>query len=296
MIEKNGAYKLNKRIKDDTFNVDKISSYYLSLQVNHSLFRFCVTDTERNRCLLLEDFQLNNITSPDQLIKVLGEIYDDHHILQAGYWKSIKLAIKNPYFSLVPNALFDKEFLKEYLELNCLVKKDGTEEILYYKQNSTDAVNIFPADKKILDWFIKSYPTQSIKIVHHTSPLIEGLLINTSSNEEPSVFIYAEKSMFTLLVVKNKKLEFINSFTFNTTEDFVYYVMFVFDQLQLNPDTSNITLWGDIVPDSPIYKKLYKYIRKISLGQKPKSLYFGYHFDEILDHSFFDLYNMHLCE
>ena len=296
MAETNvSGYKLNKKVKDDTFNVDLISNYTLSLQISPNLFRVCVTDGEKNRCLLLEDYSFSSIYGADQIIEKLTEIYDDHHVLKAGYWKSVKLALKTPNFSLVPNSLFDKDFAKDYLNLNCSIKEEA-EEVLYYHQNSTDVVNIFSADKKVLDWFIAAYPAKTIKVIHHTCPLIEGVLFNRNHKQEKSMFLYVEKNQVTILITKSKTLEFCNSFYFSSPDDFVYYVMFVVEQLKFNPDSNPVTVWGEIMPDSEMYKKLFKYIRNVNFGNKPSSLYFGYNFDEIFDHSFFDLYSMHLCE
>ena len=297
MLEKQKAgFKLNKKIKDDVFNVDLIAQYNLSLQVNSTLFRVCVTDTIKNRCLLIEDYQLSAVAFPEELIRQLEKIYDDHHFLKAGYWKSIKLAIKNTNFSLIPDSLFDKQYLKEYLNINCVYNNIATEEVYYYKQNSTNAVNIFSADAKIIDWFSGSYPGKKIKVIHHTSPLIEAVMVDSAPKTEKSVYIQVEKNYLTILVKKEKTLEFCNTFYFSSTEDFVYYVMFVFDQLKLDPEKIPVIIWGEILPDSAIYNKLFKYIRYINFGNKPSSLQFGYYFDEVFDHNFYDLYSMHFCE
>lgn len=296
MEKKSSHYKLNKKIKDDTFNVDLISSYNLSLQISPNLFRVCVTDAEKNRCLLLEDYQFTSIYISDQVIEKLEEIYDDHHILKAGFWKSVKLALKTSNFSLVPNSLFDKDFAKDYLGLNCALTPDDREEVLYYQQHSADMVNIFSADKKVTDWFIAAYPAKPVRIIHHTSPLIEGIMYNRNQPDEKSMFIHVEGSTLTILIAQDKALEFCNTFHFSTSEDFVYYVMFVAEQLKFNTESNPVTIWGDLQPGGDAYITLLKYVRNISFGNKPSSLYFGYPFDEVSDHSFFDLYSMHLCE
>lgn len=293
MLQAKATYKLNQKIKDDKFNVDHIAQYNLSLQISTELFRVCVTDTENNRCLLLEDYQFSSIQSPSQLLDQMDLIYDDHHILQAGFWKSIKLSIKNKSFSLIPSSLFDKDHVKDYLNINCTV---NGREVFYYRQNTTDSVNIFSADREITDWFAARYPHKSLKIFHYTSPFIDGVMIEQPSREEKSMYIVTEKNSLTILVKRNKKLEFCNTFNYITTDDFVYFVMFVFDQLKLNPEMTPVTLWGEVTPDSAVFNKLYKYIRQISFGNKPSSLYFGYQFDEVFDHKFYDLYNMHFCE
>lgn len=292
---KAASYKLNKKIKDDTFSVDHISDYCLSLQISSKLFRLCITDAARSRCMLLEDYQFSNISHPDQLISILQEIYEDHHLLQAGYWKSVKLALKTPNFSVVPNALFDQEFAKDYLSLNC-TPNAPYDDVLYYKQHSTDVVNIFSADKKVIAFFEAAYLGKKLKVVHHTSSLIEGIMVQQPHRDQREMYAFIEKDQLTIVIKTNRNLEFCNTFFFTTPEDFVYYIMFVAEQLKFNPEKDEVTLWGDILPDSPLIKKLNMYMVHIKLGNKPASLYFGYNFDELLDHNFFDLYNLHLCE
>ncbi len=290
------SYRLNTKIKDETFNVDALSVYNLSLQISPEIFRICITDLEKSRCLLLEDYELSPASSPQQIIDKVEEIYDNHHVLKAGFWKSIKLAIKTPKFSLVPNTLFQEEYAKDYLNLNCTINENIHEEIYYYKQNSIDVINIFSADRRLVEFFRKAYPGKSIQVIHHTSPLIESIILSQPHTDDRSIFLYVEKDLVTIIITRSRTLELCNIFNFTTPEDFVYYLMFVIEQLKLNPDKNPITIWGDILPDSDIYKLLYKYIRNISFGNKPSSLYFGYYFDELFDHSFYDLYSMHFCD
>ena len=289
-------YKLINKIKDDTFNVDLISNYNLSLQINPDLFRICVTDSVKNRCLLLEDYSLNSSLDSDKILGQLQEIFEEHHILKAGFWKSVKLGFKTFNFVLVPNSLFDKEYGKDYLNLNGTIKSESCEEVQFYHQHSGDLVNIFSADKNLIEWFRLAYPAKPIKIFHHTSSFIEGLFLNRNHKEDKSMFLYVESNLITIVIAKSKSLEFCNSFAFTTPDDFIYYVMFVIDQLKFNVELNTVTVWGDLLPDSPMYKKLFKYIRNVSFGTKPGSIYFGYNFDEIFDHNYFDLYSMHLCE
>lgn len=288
-------YRLNKRVKDDKFTPDEIGKYNLNLQISQNLFRVCITDPEYSRCLFIEDYSLDNLY-PDQLIEQLGTIYDNHEVLKAGFWRSIRLAIKDIDFSLIPNSLFDQQYAKDYLKINSGQDVVQDKDIFYYSQKSTNAVSIFCANKKIIDWFKAQYPGKAIKLVHHTSAFIEGILYNSKNMSEKELFVHVEKNYLTIVVKNDSGLEFCNSFYFSTTEDFLYFVMFVYNQLQLNPDKNPLTIFGEITPDSPVYKKLHKYIRHIKFGNKPSSIRFCYKFDEVFDHRFFDLYSMHFCE
>jgi hypothetical protein len=290
-------YKLNNKIKDARFETEHLAKYHLSFQVNFELFRICVVDSESNRCLLLEDYNLYDIYTTSDLLEQLELLFEDHTLIQAGFWKSITLGVKNTQFSLIPESLFEKDFLKEYLTLNTTLNKEPDEEYHFFKQKQTEAVNVFATNKRLTTWFNARYPLKQIRVVHHTAPMIEGIMLQkeiTSSTK--TVFVHVEQYFLTIVVKEDKKLIFCNSFTFNTSEDFVYFILFVFDQLGLNPEKCPVMVFGEITHDSESFSKLYKYIRNLSFGSKPDLIRFGYQFDEVFDHRYFDLYNMHLCQ
>lgn len=290
-------YKLNNKIKDARFETEHLAKYHLSFQVNFELFRICVVDSESNRCLLLEDYNLYDIYTISDLLEQLEMLFDDHTLIQAGFWKSITLGVKNTQFSLIPESLFEKDFLKEYLTLNTTLNKEPDEEYHFFKQKQTEAVNVFATNKRLTSWFNTRYPLKQLRVVHHTAPMIEGIMLQKeTANSTKTVFVHVEQYFLTIVVKEGKQLIFCNSFTFNTSEDFVYFILFVFDQLGLNPEKCPVIVFGEITHDSESFSKLYKYIRNLSFGSKPDLIRFGYQFDEVFDHRYFDLYNMHLCQ
>jgi len=290
-------YKLSHSIKDDRLETDHLSKYHLSFQINFDLFRICIVDSENNRCLFLEDYALSDVYSTTDLIEQLDLLFEDHVLIKAGFWKSITIGIKNSQFSLVPESLFEKDYLKEYLTLNTVLDKEPGEEYHYFKHQQTDAVNVFATNKRLMDWFKYMYPLKQIRVVHHTAPMIEGVMLQREViTAEHSLYIQVEQNFLTIIVKKGKKLIFCNSFSFNSSEDFVYFILFVFDQLELNPEKCPVVVWGEITHDSDSFSKLYKYIRHLKFGSKPDFIRFGYQFDEVFDHRYFDLYNMHLCQ
>ena len=70
--------------------------------------------------------------------------------------------------------------------------------------------------------------------------------------------------------------------------------MLVFQELGLEQSKTSITFWGSIDAKSKFITLLKKYVRNISFGNRPSALSFGYVFDEIPEHQFFDLFNIHL--
>ena len=50
-----------------------------------------------------------------------------------------------------------------------------------------------------------------------------------------------------------------------TLLDFIYYILFVAEQLQLNPEQFSLELLGDITEESALFLIAYKYIRNTKL-------------------------------
>lgn len=285
--------KLINHIIDDTFEVDQLHHYSLSILLSSTSFQFCVIDVEKSRCMMLEHYTFEKTSSAKELIGVLKEIFEENNYLNAGFWKSIKLNIKNLKFSLVPNSLFSESYAKDILAVNCTL---GDHEVLYYyKHTSNDTINIFAAEFELIEWFKKTYPNKLVEVLHHTSTMMEGILQYSTDNTAKNVFVNIEDSIVTIAVRDNNSMVFINNFKFITSNDLLYFILFTYDELDLNTDTIPLVLMGDIHKNSDNYSRLYKYIRNISFSHKPLGIKFGYKFDDITDHYYFGLYNTILC-
>jgi len=294
-LEATRDHKLVRKIKDDKFNVDNLHVYNLLLQIGPRDFQLAVTDRETKKCLLLEEYRLAGIKDYDGLVKVLSKVFDEHHLLLAGFWKSVRVSIKNKKFTLVSSPLFSKENLHDYLSLNCTVNLNS-DDLYYYEHTKTDAVNIFSANKKLIDWLRNIYPNIDIQILHQGSALIEGVLGNNGHSEDKALYLYIDRSIIHVIVTQELKLKYYNQFTVKNPDEAIKYILLVFKALGLDQKSAKVLVWGTINPKSSFYQLLYKYIKNVSFGNKPQSLEFSYVFDEVQDHQYFDLYSMNLCE
>ncbi len=289
------AYKLLKKIKDKDFDVDNLHQYNLHILSGNRDLQFTVTDSVTGNCLLLEDYALNKVKTYKELIVILNSLFDDHELLTAGFWSSVKIAIKNNKFSLVPSKLFDKASLFDYLKLNCKVNRE-TDELLYYKHLKSDAVNCFALNKQLYNWYRSVYSTIEIGFVHQSSTLIEGVLAQLANYPEDSIFLFVDRFKLHVISSRNGKLEYYNQFAIKTFQDYIKYIMLVFNGLKRSQQTTNVVLWGYIGKQSTHYHEFIKYIKHISFGERPAFYNYGFVFDELQDHYFFDVYNLHLCE
>jgi hypothetical protein len=97
-----------------------------------------------------------------------------------------------------------------------------------------------------------------------------------------------------ILAVNDGKLAYYNQFLIKQFSDYVKYIMLVMKGLNMDQNTSEVILWGYIGKNSPHYQEFVKYVRNVNFGGRPSYLKFGYLFDEVQEHHFFDLYSIHL--
>ncbi|MBL3656207.1 DUF3822 family protein [Fulvivirga sediminis] len=289
------SYKLIKKIKDEKFDVDKLHLYNLMVQIGIRDLQVAVVDSTSNRTLLLEDYVLASVKTHSQFLDILQALFEEHHLLMAGFWKNVRISLKNSKFSLVPSSLFVKEAAIDYLRLNSKVNTD-IEEVLYYKHIKSDAICIFAVNRNLYNWAKGLYPNADVGFIHQSSALIEGITNFEQSNKKNTLYLYIDRFKLHILTLKNNKLEYYNQFTIKQFNDYIKYIMLVMKGLQKNQQKSDVVLWGYIGKQSPHYQEFYKFIKNISFGDRPSYLNFGYLFDELQDHHYFDLYSIHLCD
>ena len=214
--------------------------------------------------------------------------------MTAGFWKDVKLSLKSHKFSLVPTNMFVQESAADYLALNSEIKT-AFEEVNYYKQIAVDTVNVFAAETKLCRWIESIYKKKKVHIIHQGSALIEGFLKHADHIDEKSMYAYVDRGILHIVVTEGKKLLYYNQFAARKKEDYLKYIMLIFNELGMSGKESHVFLWGFIKPTSNEMSLLKRYIRNISFGSKPSFLKFSYLYDEVEDHQYFDVLSGYLC-
>lgn len=115
----------------------------------------------------------------------------------------------------------------------------------------------------INNFFIDQFGAFNYK--HASTILVQTLLNASKKQRDKKMFVHVSASHFEIVVVQNQKLLFFNSFEYQTPEDFIYYILFTAEQLQLNPEYFTLDLIGAITKENPLFQIAYKYIRNVSL-------------------------------
>lgn len=287
------TYKLIKKIRDEHFDEEHIHQYNLLITISTRDIQVLIINPKENRVLLLEDYVLPTASSNSELLELLIQLFDAHALLRAGFWNTVKISIKNQKFVQVPTALFSEDSLANYLKFNAFVDADE-EEFLFIENKRTEAITVFAINKDLKNWLLSIYPKKTPVFLHQSAVLIEGVLSFSKKYQDNPLYVYVDRFKLHILSCSQGKLVYYNQFAIKQFSDYIKYIMLVMKSLNLNQHESRVVLWGYIGKNSPHYQEFYKYIKNVSFGGLPAGLKFGYMFDEVQEHHFFDTYSMHL--
>lgn len=289
------GYNLVRQVKGKKFSIDDLIHYNLLLLVGEGTFQLCVVDARTKACLIVEEYALPKEFLAEQLDQAVVQLFESHTFLMAGYWRSVKLAIRNSTFTLVPSPFFSSSKLIHYLALSVGVDKaqDG---YYHYEHTQSQAVMVFAAPKKLVERIRSFYPSLTVPVLHHGSALIEGIQSNRDFTYYQDMYLHVGQGKLSMVVTQDNNLVLYNQFSYAYTQDLVKYTRGVMQELQMDPHESRVTLWGNIPERSEHFKTLYRYVKNIAHGVRPSFLTFSNAFDELPDHQHFDLYSLYVCE
>tara|TARA_B110000196_G_scaffold209997_1_gene180058 strand:- start:98 stop:961 length:864 start_codon:yes stop_codon:yes gene_type:complete len=259
---------------------------HLSVEIGLNNFSYCLFDTLTFTYILLKkfDFQAKDIKESCEKIT---NIIASEDLLQKEFYSS-SLAFNNFPSTLVPTPFYKEEKNREILSFNHEI-----EEVLTDKMHQMDAVNIYSVPIDLLNLINKSFPNTQKKC--NSSILIDQLLLQNEKTEKTIVYASIEKKKLEVCVLSENKLEFHNSFTTDTKEDLLYFLLFSMEQLGLSPEKTELVLLDDILKSDEKYNLLYEYVRNISFGNRSENLNFTKELDSIKSHQYFCLFSQLLC-
>ncbi len=218
--------------------MEKISStrnynqYSLSIRFSSDGFSLSVHD-ELNKLLSIKKVSaLLYSLSEEEIIRML--IHEPE--LQVSC-KNIRLICELDTYAFVPASIFKPEEAELFLFYHD--KKDKPEIIFFNEMTEWDMVNVFSIPQTLHSALGHMYPDLTLE--HHMTHFFTDT-INTSTLN--CFHIWVRSKMMDVVVMTNGKPVLMNSFTYRSTDDFVYFTLHVFEQLSLSTEKYDVKLYG----------------------------------------------------
>lgn len=277
-------------VRSSSFNSAQTGQSVLCLEVGQDRFRFLVQNGPR--VCLLEDYTFPSLLN-NRSLTVLPDLIRDHPVLSAGGWRSIRVGVNSPTFTLVPQPLFRKEYAGSYLALmrgSDLLPHEFAQSFAHQDEGF---LSVFSLEHPLADFFAEMYPLQPLTFVHQTDGLLRATASLWRHTPAPDqVWLYFEDEFVTIVYRHQGQLRYCNRFGYRNAQDLTYYVLYVLEELTLVPETVAVTLYGEITPFADGYSALGRFLPNMAFGPLPPNLNTGAEFAELPDHRYLALYGL----
>ncbi|MEC4113593.1 DUF3822 family protein [Myroides pelagicus] len=234
-----------------------LNNHKLVIQASLHKFSFVVIDLSSQTIIY---FASEAITHKKSFEEQLTHFFVKYTQLSEQYTEILVLH-DNTLNTFVPQALFNEDKISTYLQYNTKVFE--TDYFAFDEVTNYDFNNVYipyiDLNNFLLDKF-GSFTYQNIN-----TGLIQLLLPKTKGNELPIVFAYLKRDSFELIVAKNNELILFNSFQYTTAQDFIYYTLFTYEQLNLDPHTTVLNLIGRVTEKDPVFEQAYTFIKFVNV-------------------------------
>jgi Protein of unknown function (DUF3822) len=164
----------------------------------------------------------------------------------------------SPKTAIVPKRLFEEGTPQEYFKL---LHSEPTENAFGESVTGTDLCLVCDTPTNIsslVDYYLMpdtGQKSQAAVLLRHT--------LAQAPTDGAEVFVNVRREYVQVLVYERRNLLFFNTFNFKKPNDLLYFTLLGYEQCQLNPDKTQLTVTGELLTDSDIFRLYQRFVRHI---------------------------------
>jgi hypothetical protein len=281
--------RINQEIIEYSFSPKATLSYELNVLVGNDSVYYMVNDAQLN-VLILKSFHFDHQEGLSRASR-LGNTFIEDAILKEPFGAT-RIVLMTPHFTLVPTKFFNETDRRVYFSNLTNISETDIAEVDGIR--SIDFKNIYLVDNQLFKQTLDVF--QHARIHHYMTPMILGYQQLAEKNHGHQVFANVRDGWIQVFFFDGAGLIYANHFAFHTSQDFIYYILLVYEQFKLNPENIPLSLSGSLTESSELYRIAYRYIRHVNWVGIPSYLRLGNQFTGVPPHFYFDLFSIKLCD
>jgi Protein of unknown function (DUF3822) len=207
---------------------------FISLSNQHI---FCAEKNKDENALIMEkNFEVGYNQHSDQ---VFFESFNEH----GRNYNVVYCALKQPFFVLIPEALYDANNVNDFLPGIDLTNQ----RIVADKISRNNVMCIYGIDNSVYEKFTHNYPGFTEQKTVATVDLEDGL--------------------FYLCLADKTDLLLCNKFVFKSPEDILYFLLYSLEQFELKPAACQLHICGMVSQNSNALVLLREYFEQVIIEE-----------------------------
>jgi hypothetical protein len=275
---------------DETFDINQSNNYFLALQSSKSGFTYFITDTVRNKCVLMRHYRCLFENWQDYQ-NFLGPVLDKDEYLQLPY-KKIAHILNSPEFTIVPES-FKPESNSDIQTFARGFVIEDSYKLLTDTNKEAKSIVLFHYPKSF-DLLLRKKFT-NIKLSHQTVPLIHNILNESGRSLRHVVHLLIHPGFITISIAHSGSIDYINTFRTESNDDIIFYALSILELFKIVPSLAEIFVTNEMEAPDSINEKLKTYIGKVRSNKPPQNIVYSYAISEDSLNRFANLINLFNC-
>lgn len=275
-------------IRPEVLTPAQAANSVLCLELAAQRLRITLLDPQR-RMVWLDEYAQPTLLTDQSLLTYLPALFGAHPLLSYDEFQQVRISVLSPAFTLIPSALYRKEYASSYLAL-MRGHQPPPNELAHAYEHKEGFVSVFGIDRGVTEFMGEQYPMQPFTYVHQHTTLIQATrAISRQLTSEQNLFLYFEDEFVTVLFRANHELRYCNRFGYKNVQDLTYYVLYVLDELGVDPKAVHAFIYGEITPFAESYISLSRFVPTMSIGSLPPGLNPSPELEELPEHRYLGL-------
>lgn len=177
-------------------------------------------------------------------------------------YQAVEISWFSPIETYIPRRMFLEEMAEQYLRT---LTDQPLGEICIEEVAPSQLICLSAVQKSLFTLLKKQFPQAKHQL--QTAQLLRHW--RTELQHKSRIYLHLHPKQLQIAAFESTNLLFINSFPYETPADVLYFSLLIYQQLQWEPTVIPLSISGEIVQNSEIYKQLQKYIGSIRFTSTP---------------------------
>lgn len=240
-----------------TENIDfsKSEQYTLSIRLSTEGFSFSIFNPINDKSVSYISKEIEQSLSLAANVKVaIKELDFLHHP-----YKRINILLASKRFTLIPMEYFDDDLAEAMFYHNH--SKLDNELVLYNTLKKTNIAVAFSIDKSAYQQLSEKFP--NAYFYSQATPLCEFFAAKSKFGNSQKMYAYIKNDTLDIFCFDRGRMLFANAFTCKQTQDRVYYLLYVWKQLNFNQERDELHLTGTLEEKEMLTKELKRFLQQL---------------------------------
>lgn len=245
---------------------------HLKLSIDQRYIRYFIAQGQT--AVYYGEYALQSVSSDAELKEQLEIILDKDTFLSKSF--SLVYILWSGDFEIVPTVFYEEEETDDTTGVNDMM--------------GGEARFLFEKNEAIAQLLRSKYPAA---LHYHSGAVLIETLRRTGQTESQNMFINVSAGRMEVLYFDGSgALRIYNQYEYRSTQDYIYFVLLVADEMNINRAETRAVLMGEVSQDSQLYDMTTRYFRSVTFAKEPADRTFSAAFEGYPMHFNYPLYNL----